>query len=245
MGILDAFSSAEKLSKKILKEFKGLNGLEEVVNEIMGLGDSEIYWKYFQATKMGGEINEQGFELTKDEKQNIRLINLAYDNLSNPALNIPPITDLIEFLAFYVMYRIFEDIYHVYKGSKMNHEDKIKILYGKLDERIVFALDKFDEVSNTPEPTAEFFLKLKKVNWKDKKTKKLYGRLHELNSNNFIEKRKPGFISKFTATENAFILFLAGCSAVNDGRDKIEQSDVICAYKTYFKLLNTDITKLV
>lgn len=244
MGILDAFSSAEKLSKKILKEFNGLDGLEEVVNEIMGLGDSEIYWKYFQATKMEGEINEQEFELTKDEKQNIRLINLAYDNLSNPALNIPPITDLIEFLAFYVMYRIFEDIYYVYKGSKMNHDDVIKIFYGKLDERIVFALDKFDEVLNTPEPTVEFFLKLKRTNWKDKKTKKLYGRLHGLNSNNFIEKRKT-VNNKFTATENAFILFLAGCSAVNDGRDKIKQSDIIRAYKTYFKLLNTDITKLV
>lgn len=244
MGILDALRPINELEKRVLKEFKGVEGLVEVLEEIMNLGDSEIYWKFFQAFKMEGEINEPGFELTEAEKENIHLINIAYGNLSKPALRVPPFVDLIDFLAFYVMYRIFEDIYYVHKGSKMNHEDKIKILYGKLDERIVFALDKFDEVSNTPEPTAEFFLKLKKVKWKDKKTKKLYEKLHALNADNFIEKRRT-VSNKFTATEDTFILFLAGCSAVNDDRDKIEQSDVIRAYKTYFKLLNTDITKLV
>ncbi|MBI5680992.1 MAG: hypothetical protein HZC47_08870 [Methanobacterium sp.] len=243
MGILDAFSSAEKLSKKILKEFKGVEGLEETVEEIMGLGDSEIYWKYFQAFKLE-KVYVEGVDFKEDEKKNIRLINLAQENLSNPALNIPSITDLIEFMGFYVIYRIIEDIYYVYIGRKLTHDDLINVFYGKIDEHVIFALDKFDEVSNIPEPSAEFFLKLKKVNWNDKKTKKLYGRLHRISCDIFIEKRRT-VSNKFTATENAFLLFLAGCSAVNDDRVEINENDVIRAYKTYFKLLNTDITKLV
>ncbi|MBU4534240.1 MAG: hypothetical protein KKF16_00045 [Euryarchaeota archaeon] len=49
----------------------------------------------------------------------------------------------------------------------------------------------------------------------------------------------------FSATENAFLSFLAGCSAVNDNREKINENDIIRAYKTHYKLLTTDISKLV
>ena len=49
----------------------------------------------------------------------------------------------------------------------------------------------------------------------------------------------------FPATENAFLLFLAGCSAVNSDRDVINENDVIKAYKTYYKLLTTNISGIV
>ena len=49
----------------------------------------------------------------------------------------------------------------------------------------------------------------------------------------------------FPATENAFLLFLAGCSAINSNHNKIDENDVIKAYKTYYKLLTTDISKVV
>lgn len=47
------------------------------------------------------------------------------------------------------------------------------------------------------------------------------------------------------ATENAFILFLSGCSAVNDNRSNIDENDIINAYKTHYKILTTDLFKLV
>lgn len=244
MGFLDAFSSSEKLVKKLKKEFKEVNDLEELVNDLMETSSSELYWKYYQAVKLEGEINTKNWDLTEDEKKNIPLINMAYENLSNPPLNIYPITDLIEFLSFYVMYRIFEDIYYIYKGSKMNHEDSVKILYGKLDERVIFGMDQFDTIQKLPGPTPEYFQQLKKVDWYNKKSKKLYKGLNELISDNFIEKRRTPH-AKFAATENAFIRFLAACNAVNNNRIKIEQTDIIIAYKTYFKLLKTDITKLM
>jgi hypothetical protein len=50
---------------------------------------------------------------------------------------------------------------------------------------------------------------------------------------------------KFLATELYFLLFLADCSAVNNGKDKITEKDIIRAYKTYFKILKTDLPSLV
>jgi hypothetical protein len=244
MGFLNAFSSPEKLAKKLKKEFRGVNELEETVNDLIEISSSEMYWEYFQVVKLEEKIWETGWDLTESEKKNIPLINLAYETLSNPPLNIYPITDLIEFLSFYVMYRIFEDIYYLYKGSKMNHADSLKIFYGKLDERVIFGMDQFDTIRELPEPTPEYFQQLKKIDWKDKETKKLYKGLNEIMSDNFIEKRRTPQ-AKFAATEETFILFLSACNAVNNNRIKIEQTDVIIAYKTYFKLLKTDITKLM
>jgi len=244
MGILDALRSADENAKRIIKEFKRIEGLEEVVNGILELGNSKIYEKFYQAFKLEGEIWESGADFTEEEKKNIRLINLANENMSSPALHLPVITDLIAFINFYVMYRFLEDIYYINAGRKMMREDLMKITFKGLPERITFLLDNFDSSLKVPEPTAKFFQTLNKVKWKDKKTKKLYGKLHDLSCDYFIEKRRT-VDSTFTETENAFLLFLSACSAVNDDRNEIEQFDVIRAYKTYFKLLNTDITKLV
>ncbi len=49
----------------------------------------------------------------------------------------------------------------------------------------------------------------------------------------------------FSATEKAFILFLAGCSALNNNQDTINVNDIIKAYKVHYKLLTTDISKLI
>ncbi|MBP2045458.1 hypothetical protein [Methanobacterium aggregans] len=49
----------------------------------------------------------------------------------------------------------------------------------------------------------------------------------------------------FKAIEFNFTLSLMACSAVVGGRDRINLDDVIRAYKTYFKLLKTDLPVLV
>ncbi|SCG84663.1 hypothetical protein [Methanobacterium congolense] len=244
MGIFDPLRSIDSLKKSLVDEFGYVDGLEGVLDDILELTGSDVYWEYFKAFKMEDGVSGEDFEYSDAEKGNIRVVNLARENLSSPVLYFPPITDLVEFLTFYVMYRVFEDIYYVYKGSSLVHEDFIRLLYGGLDERVMRGLDQFDTLTNPQEVTAEYFLKLKKMNWKDKKVKKLHGKLHELNCDKFIEEHKT-VDTKFTATEGAFILFLAACCAVNDDRLEIVEFDLLMAYKTYFKLLNTDITRLM
>ncbi|SCG85120.1 hypothetical protein [Methanobacterium congolense] len=244
MGIIDATRSIDSLKKRLLNEFDHVDGLDGVLDDILGLTDSDVYWEYFKAFKMEDGVSGEDFKYSDAEKSNIRVVNLARENLSSPVLYFPPVTDLVEFLTFYVMYRVFEDIYYVYKGSSLVHEDFIKLLYNGLDERVMRGLDQFDTLTNPQEVTAEYFLKLKKMNWKNKNVKKLHGKLNQFRDSNFIETRKIT-TSKFSVTESAFILFLAACCAVNDDRLKIVESDLLMAYKTYFKLINTDITKLM
>ncbi len=244
MGIFDPLRSIDSLKKRLLNEFDYVDGLDEVLADILGLTGSDVYWEYFKAFKMEDGVSGEDFEYSDAEKGNIHVVNLARENLSNPRFNAYPFTGLVPFIVFYVMYRVFEDIYYVYKGSSLVHEDFIKLLYNGLDERVMRGLDQFDTLTNPQEVTAEYFLKLKKVNWKDKKVKKLHGKLSVIRSDNFIEiRRKP--VTKFAATEDAFILFLAACCAVNDDRLKIIESDLLIAYKTYFKLINTDINSLM
>lgn len=46
-----AVNTVTNIGKSIEKGFEGVDGLDEVVDEIMGLEDSEIYWKFFLTLK--------------------------------------------------------------------------------------------------------------------------------------------------------------------------------------------------
>lgn len=49
----------------------------------------------------------------------------------------------------------------------------------------------------------------------------------------------------FNGRQVDIALFLAGCSAVNEEKSKIDEDDVFRAYKTLFKIISTDISKFV
>jgi len=165
------------------------------------------------------------------------LYNLASDNLSH----FPFTSDFITNREFNQIYIFFEKIYYMNLGRKLEHEDAINIFFSRLDERVIFALDKFDEISDVPEITSDFLLKLKKLKWKDKKTNKFHDKL--LLAYWYAERDLVGSNLIFEAIERGFLLTLTGCSVVSEGRDEIIYEDVIRAFKTYFKLLKTDITK--
>lgn len=242
MGFFDVFRSVDSKSKRILKDYNDVEDLDEVLDGILALGDSKVYEEFREAFKLVNDIYEPGIEIDEVSK-NVRFIKLAKENLSNPRLRSPG-TDLIQFLDVLAFYRIIDDIYYVYFGKKLGQNDLNRVSFSGLDERIVFGMDKFDKISNIPVPTAEFFQKLRKVDWKDKKVKNLSSRLHDLNGGIYIEKKRQ-VDTTFGATENIVVCFLAGSSSVNNNRDKIIEEDVIRANKTYLKLINTDITKLV
>jgi len=182
--------------------------------------------------------------------------------------------DLISFLNFYLLYKLLEAIYFINIGRKLKKNDINNIYSCGLGEQIVFASEEFNDVSMVIEPLEEFFTKLKEVKWENKKVNKFFKKLSKIRADLLYEKRRSKFYSNptfpplhrvtwiiyatifprgntdspyfdFQATEDAFLLFLAGCSAVNDNRIKINENDVIKAYKIYHKLLTTDIPKLV
>ena len=49
----------------------------------------------------------------------------------------------------------------------------------------------------------------------------------------------------FNTKQMEVTLFLAGCSAVKEGKEKIDEGDVFTAYKTLFKIIKTDFSELI
>lgn len=249
---MEASFTALKHMKKHIKELKleyDLEGLNDIITEYENLKDSSIYKELVESfIKHPKEIRKYGVLLTEEEKEKRRFLKAAREVLSDPPTIYFLRKGMVTLLDVYAMYRFIGVIYYLNIDGKLKHEDIIKIYSGKVDERLVFALDKFDEVLEVPEPTNEFFIKLKNAKWKDTETKKFFDKLRKIRNDAIQYIFWSDFSlrhSKFLATESYFLLFLADCSAVNNGNDKITEKDIIRAYKTYFKLIKTDLQALI
>ena len=239
---------AEKLDKNIeeLENLK-IKGLNEVIIEIRNLKNEDYYGRLIDAVKLDNKIYSPSSKYSREEGRQIRLLMLAHDFLTNSILYLPDFTDLIDFDHFYVTFVFLERIYFMYYGEKLKREDLLNIYFSGLAEKIMISLDNFDIITERPVITEEFFLKLKILKWQNKKSKKLYKKLKDsmffVGETIFGSGFFGGTPSGFAGTEMFFTLFLAGCSAINCNREEINQFDVVRAYKTYFKLLKTDITE--
>ncbi|MEN4018676.1 MAG: hypothetical protein PQ975_06990 [Methanobacterium sp.] len=234
----------EKVAEKVLDEFNDVEELKEVVDEILALQENEIYEKLVFLSF--DDLLSPDVEIDRDKDKYSLLEELALGSLSKFPLNIP-LAPLISIKHFLVIYSFIAGIYHVTLGRKLNLDDRKNIFHGPMATRILLMLENFDSNQKTPQPTAEFFKKLGKVKWQDKKAKKLFDHIYGIRFMLMHNKWKGpgGPSSTFRVTEKAFILLLSGCSAVLEGRNKINAFDVIRANKTYLKLLNTDISKLM
>ncbi len=239
---------ARKLDKN-LKELENLNieGLDEVIFEIRNLKSNNEYYKRIANASKIKKKYASGAKFTRDEAKNINNLMLGFKILGGRhGLYLPPYTDLIKFSHYEALYVFLEVIYYVNLDRQIEYEDAMNIYFSGLSERITFALDKFDEVEETPKITEEFFLKLRELKWQDKDSADIYNKLKwimgyagEVIFGSGFSGGTPG---DFIVTEEFFILFLAGCSTINNNRNEINQFDIVRAYKTYFKLLKTDIT---
>ncbi|MBI5679524.1 MAG: hypothetical protein HZC47_01300 [Methanobacterium sp.] len=243
MGLLHA-EPTEKVAEKVLKDFSDIEGLKEVVEGILSLTDS---WVYEKLVHLGNPIDssvDKSYAVKNKEYTDLELLSTKY--LSNFPLNIP-FAPLITVKDFWVIYTFITDLYSIRIGHKIYQEDLYKAEKGEMATRITLMLEDFDSSQETPEPTVEFFKRLGKVKWGDKKAKKLFNSVREIlfvqEFNNW--KGTERVSTTFSVTEKAFLKLLSGCSAVVESRDKINTFDIIKAHKTYLKLINTDISKLM
>lgn len=236
--------------KKLFNYLKNckIEGLEDMLSEIEDLSKTRVYNKLIKTT-INDQIVPGTRSYTLEEATRVRILKLARDNLRIS----DPLTRLFSSSNIYpkfvvTIYTFIGSIYYINIGRQTNWDDSLNILFSGLDERLIFALDDFDTVNfdDLPKPTPEFFQELRKVRW-NKKAKKLYDKLtalmHEIMD---LVLDYPGLTewpSTYRSTEDLFIHLLAGCSAVNDGRLEIEAGDVVMAYRTFFKLIKTDVTK--
>ena len=240
MGFLNAHVPVDERGKKILNEFNNLEGLNEIIKGILNLKDSKIYERFYEASLK--DPNEMRTYIdTVDDLLELRQVKLATGVLKDPPLYLPFLTDVIISTHFNATFSLISGIDYAYAQKKLGHESTVKE-HGVL-ERLMSLLDNFDKFGEFQKPDKEFYQKLKKIKW-NKTGKKLFWKLYDIRG--AINLRRWGTETDvFESGENFALTFLAACNAVHNDRDKMLKEDVVRAYKTYLKLLNTDISNLM
>ena len=240
MGFRDLFKTADQLAEKTLNEFKGVGGLDEVIKGILNLKDSKIYEKVYNASLKDPKEMASYID-TVDDLFELRQVKLATGVLKDPSLYLPFLTDVIISTHFNATFSLISGIDYAYAQKKLNHKDTVK--EHAILERLMSLLDDFDKPGEFQPPDKEFYQKLRKIKW-DKLGKKLFSELDSIRGD--INYDKWGSETDvFECGENFALTFFAACNAVHQDRDRILQEDMIKSYKTYLKLLNTDISKLM
>ena len=221
-------------------ENEDVNGLNVVIPYLENIRDSELYEDLKNAFDSRYQLYPIEKKMNYENMPENSVYSIAHENLD---FAIPKFGYMMRFYYVCLIYRIIGFRYFMTVKREFSEEDIQNIYLSKLDERLIFALDKFDEVSDWPQPSAEFFQKLKKVKWEDKNTKKFAKKLKYLKLRILYTHFGLAKYHDLSSMEEMFIKLMAGCNAVNDNRDKITKEDTVIGYKTYLKLLNTDVTK--
>jgi hypothetical protein len=245
MGILsDKLPSKEVdefMLNRLLRSFEDedVDGLDDVISSFRKTCASGVYdelktafdsrFQFYQFDKM------MDYEVMPQNS----VYSLAYENLDH---TMPKLGYIIRFQFFKSMYKLIEYRYCMTK-KELYENDMRNVYLSGLDERLLFSLNNFNETSNLPQLSSEFFQKLKVVNWENKTSKKFAKKLKHLKIRFAYTRTALVKYQQLHLIEEAFIELIAGCSAVNDDRDYITKEDIITSYKTYLKLLNTDVTK--
>jgi hypothetical protein len=230
----------EKVQGKILKEFSSVNGLEGIVEKVIGLLGSERYGLVYGASVRGCEVG-LSVDFGGEELLEMPQVKIAAGILKNPPLYVESLTGVIVAIHFISTMHIIIWIYYTYLQRNLKYEEVLKA-HTTIIERLMCCLDGFDVVDSYDVPDESFYYKLRSVKW-DKRAKKLFKRLSTLKAEVSFEKFGSG-ASSFRTGEDFALTFLAACNCVNHERDKINLDDVIMAYKTYLKLIDTDISSL-
>ncbi len=219
------------MTDDILNQFKDVDGLEEIIKGIKDLSNSEVHEMLYKARKNKSSWN---FELD-DEVDEVLQTKYASKILKNPIIYRPPKTDVIIRRNFYSAFLLINWIYWIHdpETNDTGYDEQSKIL-----ERVMILLDDFDRIESFKEPDEEFYKKLKNTKW-DEDGKAFHEKIDSIHGDIVHEKLGIRRGRSIFLTERWTLIFLAACNAVNQGRDDILPDDIVKAYKTYFKLLNT------
>lgn len=240
MGFRDLFKTADQLAEKTLTEFNNVDGLNEVIERLLSLKDSKVFESFYKASMEG---HEKGISVKETEEDLLEFpqVKWASEVLKDPPLYLPPLNDVIISIHFISMMHVIIWRYYTCINKKLNHNDLSKA-HTIVLERIMSLLDDFDKPGEFQTPDKEFYQNLRKIKW-DKTGKKLLSELGSIRIAIRVDKWGTG-TDEFGTCENFALTFLAACNSVHQNRDRILKEDIVKAYNTYLKLLNTDISKL-
>ncbi|MDR3062506.1 MAG: hypothetical protein LBU40_00010 [Methanobrevibacter sp.] len=234
---------------KILKNFKYVDGLEEILNATLELYDSEYfidltknmenymnqYNKEFLTSNLTAEDLKEKFLLLQDasilKKSKIQLLYVP--SLWGDTIVFEHFQSLTSFYTVLMKMKA--------NGDKISEEKKFFFI-----EKLMYLLLDFDKNLTFDHADKNFFHYLKKLKW-DKNAKKLFDKIYYMHSD-VIKYTLEGTFSNifmYNYSGNLFALtFLVACNAVKHDRDRMIEDDVIIAFKTFYKLIHADIDQI-
>ncbi len=216
--------------------------LDEFMDDLHFLIDSNCYINLLNVYSNWEEPVPLDSEFTHDIALESQLLVVGVANLKNVFFKF--LSDLIDYDTFIFFLPFLEWVYSMNLGRQLVPNDVRCLFASGLAERILFALEDFDTTNDTFKVTPEFFKKLTKLKWENRKTKKIYNELEKIFSL-FTFEHWGTNENLYKVKQQWIVLFLAGCSAIKENRQKIIIEDVFRAYKTLFKIIGTDISKLI
>ncbi|MEN4017175.1 MAG: hypothetical protein PQ975_02800 [Methanobacterium sp.] len=219
------------VSKRAYPPYFDADDLFSFDKNVIAGGDTKKIRKYIDKMRLRNLAKKELIYWTSEGPTN-RLIYGAFEGYKNA---------YIEYAHFSRIYLFLERLYCRVVGRKLGLFDLFNVYFSGLDESITFNLDKFDINTHTREPTAEFFKKLDKIKNPDQEVVNCEYEFRKIMRMSLS--LKYGNFGSFARIEEEFVSYLAGCSAVNDDRSGLTIDDYITAYRTYYKLLKTDVTQ--
>jgi hypothetical protein len=227
--------------KKLKKKYSN-DLLDDLMMDLQFLIDSGYYDTLFKVYTDWKEPVSLLSDISNKIAEKNNFLVFAHENLRN--IPVKFLSDLIDYDTFYFFFPFLEWVYSMYLERQLEPEDVERLFSSGVGEKIALNLLNFAKFDKTPEVTSEFFQKLQKLKWKNRKTKKIYTELDKIISL-FLFKDYGINESSFNIRQARVILFLAGCSALKEGKEKVDEGDVFTAYKTLFKIIKTDFSELI
>jgi hypothetical protein len=238
MGFLSNDTKEEKV-EKLLSKFGDIDGVVELVDLTLELERSSVY-KDLTYVNLD-EINEPGVDTSEIEKVP-PFVKYAAENMSNFPLRTS-VTGLLGPKDVLLHFTFIPSLYFLGVGRKLTLDDYRMFFGSVLPVRLMFLLEDFDSSKETPEVTPDFFKKLGKLKWENKKASKLNLAFNNLRLNIMVNTWPGKDFAPVSLNEQAATRLWAGCSAVVGGRDSISVEDVLVGQRVYLKLINTDVSK--
>lgn len=215
-------------------ENEDVHGLDEVIQGFVSLKETGIYENLKEAYLVTTSIDPP------DNLPENSFFMLSKNNMSDPKMRFH---FKIVFSDVDYMYWVLGLLYYT---QTRNFTEKLffnQIISSGLDKDLIFFQDDFDKPKDSTESSLEFFKKLQKVKWENNGVNKFLKNMDKLRYDIVYPNTEYFKFCMLYTLEYYFIRLMAACSAVRDSREYINKNDVIVGYKTYLKLLKTDITK--
>jgi|UPI0006CF9E30 hypothetical protein len=234
-------------AEEVLQDYPDIKGLEDVFESIWSLEDNANFKFLITSFK---KIMEHFYG------SDYHILNASESFIRE----IPQISYSKEILFLnrfkYLIPVRFRDVVGIYEYDALieiifvffdfNNEKITPSNVFGLSNKVIKLLNEFDMDIYFENPDKEYFMKLKALKW-DKKAKKLFNKIDKYHDKFrqtcieevFDENPDDGYpiMWGFGADVWRCWIFLSGCSAVNNDREVMVVDDVVCACKTYFKLL--------